>query len=254
MKFDDRPVPTPRPSQKVLGRPGQAPRVAKAAGTVNGFPATFDEESSVKEKEFITVRITLKPPANGHRHAGPNQVHARGEEPGGRPKCLPQNRKNSSSARRPTCRALLGHAIASPSTRPGINASRAVSPTAGWNVGGNLHPRHGERGVARHRVDGVAAFRENRYGGALTADTSPASTARRRTVSLRRRRTTSRMTGGLAPHGRPQRQAHHAAHRLRLPPHRPIWSELRAAGSVREEQDLREKILAPTNSKPASRS
>ena len=64
MKFDDRPVPLEALTKKFSVDPGKHRVLAE--GSVNGFPATFDEEYDIKEKDFITVRITLKPPANDY--------------------------------------------------------------------------------------------------------------------------------------------------------------------------------------------
>src|SRR4029078_12360299 len=55
VKFDDRPVPLDALTKKFSIDPGKHKVVAE--GGVNGFPATFDEEYDIKEKEFVTVRI-----------------------------------------------------------------------------------------------------------------------------------------------------------------------------------------------------
>lgn len=169
VKFDDRPVPLDALTKKFSVDPGKHKVVAE--GGVNGFPATFDEEYDVKEKEFVTVRITLKPPANDYITPGQIKCMLAAKSQEDVQKCLPQNRKNI------VIRAAIDLSAYSDTNSvavytPGINASIA-SPTAGWNVGGNLILD----AVSAASPDIVSTasppFEEFRYGGGLTAGYKP---------------------------------------------------------------------------------
>ncbi len=169
VKFDDRPVPLDALTKKFSVDPGKHKVVAE--GSVNGFPATFDEEYDVKEKEFTTIRITLKPPANDYITPGQIKCMLAAKSQEDVQKCLPQNRKNI------VIRAAIDLSAYSDTNSvavytPGINAS-VSSPTAGWNVGGNFI------------IDAVSAaspdivstasppFKEFRYGGGITGGYKP---------------------------------------------------------------------------------
>lgn len=169
VKFDDRPVPLEALTKKFSVDPGKHKVVAE--GGVNGFPATFDEEYDVKEKEFVTVRITLKPPANDYITPGQIKCMLAAKSQEDVQKCLPQNRKNI------VIRAAMDLSAYSDTNSvavytPGINASIA-SPTAGWNVGGNMILD----AVSAASPDIVSTasppFEEFRYGGGLTAGYKP---------------------------------------------------------------------------------
>lgn len=169
VRFDDRPVPVEALTKKFSVDPGKHKVVAE--GTVNGFQATFDEEYDVKEKEFVTVRITLKPPANDFITPGQIKCMLAAKSQEEVQRCLPQNRKSL------VIRAagdLSGYSDTNSVAvyTPGVNAS-IVSPTAGWNVGGNF------------LVDAVSAaspdivstasppFEEFRYAGGVTGGYKP---------------------------------------------------------------------------------
>ena len=169
VKFDDRPVPLDALTKKFSVDPGKHKVVAE--GGVNGFPATFDEEYDIKEKEFVTVRITLKPPANDYITPGQIKCMLAAKSQEDVQKCLPQNRKNI------VIRAAVDLSAYSDTNSvavytPGINASIA-SPTAGWNVGGNMLLD----AVSAASPDIVSTasppFEEFRYGGGLTAGYKP---------------------------------------------------------------------------------
>ncbi len=169
VKFDDRPVPLDALTKKFSVDPGKHKVVAE--GGVNGFPATFDEEYDIKEKEFVTVRITLKPPANDYITPGQIKCMLAAKSQEDVQKCLPQNRKNI------VIRAAVDLSAYSDTNAvavytPGINASIA-SPTAGWNVGGNFLLD----AVSAASPDIVSTasppFEEFRYGGGLTAGYKP---------------------------------------------------------------------------------
>ncbi|MBX3189266.1 MAG: DUF3570 domain-containing protein [Labilithrix sp.] len=169
VKFDDRPVPTEALTKKFSVDPGR--HVVVAEGTVNGFPATFNEEYDIKEKELLTVRITLKPPANDYITPGQIKCMLAAKSQEDVQKCLPQNRKNI-VIRIAGDLSGYGDTNSVAVYTPGINAS-VVSPTAGWNVGANFI------------VDAVSAaspdivstasppFEEYRYGGGITGGYKP---------------------------------------------------------------------------------
>lgn len=169
VKFDDRPVPAEALTKKFSVDPGK--HTVFAEGSVNGFPSTYSEEVDVKEKEFVTIRITLKPPANDYITPGQIKCMLGAKSQEEVQKCLPQNRKN-------IVIRIAGDLSGYTDTNsvavytPGFNAS-VVSPTAGWNVGGNFI------------VDAVSAaspdivstasppFEEYRYGGGFTGGYKP---------------------------------------------------------------------------------
>ena len=169
VKFDDRPVPLDALTKKFSVDPGKHKVVAE--GGVNGFPATFDEEYDVKEKEFVTVRITLKPPANDYITPGQIKCMLAAKSQEDVQKCLPQNRKNI-VIRAAADLSAYSDTNAVAVYTPGINAS-IVSPTAGWNVGGNIILD----AVSAASPDIVSTasppFEEFRYGGGLTAGYKP---------------------------------------------------------------------------------
>jgi len=170
VKFDDRPVPNEALTKKFSVDPGKHTVVAE--GSVNGFPATYTEEYDVKEKEFVTIRITLKPAASND-YITPGQIKcmlaAKSQEDV--QKCLPQNRKNIVIR---FAGDLSGYSDTNSVAvyTPGINAS-ILSPTAGWNIGGNFILD----AVSAASPDIVSTasppFEEYRYGGGITGGYKP---------------------------------------------------------------------------------
>ena len=169
VKFDDRPVPIEALTKKFSVDPGKHKVVAE--GSVNGFPATFEEEYDVKEKDFVTVRITLKPPANDYITPGQIKCMLAAKSQEDVQKCLPQNRKNIVIR---VAADLSGYSDTNAVAvyTPGLNAS-IVSPTAGWNFGGNLILD----AVSAASPDIVSTasppFEEYRYAGGLTGGYKP---------------------------------------------------------------------------------
>jgi hypothetical protein len=167
--FDDRPVPTEALTKKFSVDPGKHKVVAE--GTVNGFPATYEEEYDVKEKDFITVRITLKPPANDFITPGQIKCMLAAKSQEEVQQCLPQNRKTLVIR---VAGDLSGYSDTNSVAvyTPGLNAS-LVSPTAGWNIGGNFLVD----AVSAASPDLVSAasppFEEYRYAGGLTGGYKP---------------------------------------------------------------------------------
>lgn len=169
VKFDDRPVPTSALTKKFSVDPGK--HTVTAEGTVNGFNSTFSEEIDVKEKELVTVQITLKPPANDYVTPGQIKCMLAAKSQEDVQKCLPQKQKSLVVR---IAGDLSGYSDTNSVAvyTPAINAS-IVSPTSGWNVGGNF------------LVDAVSAaspdlvssasppFREYRYGGGITGGYKP---------------------------------------------------------------------------------
>jgi tetratricopeptide (TPR) repeat protein len=167
--FDDRPVPVEALTKKFSVDPGKHKVVAE--GTVNGFTSTFEEEYDIKEKDLVTVHITLKPPANDFITPGQIKCMLAAKSQEEVQKCLPQNQKS-------LVVRLAGDLSGYSDTNsvavytPAINAS-LVSPTAGWNIGGNF------------LVDAVSAaspdivssasppFEEFRYAYGLTGGYKP---------------------------------------------------------------------------------
>jgi tetratricopeptide (TPR) repeat protein len=197
VKFDDRPVPLDALTKKFSVDPGKHKVLAE--GSVNGFPATFEDEYDIKEKEFTTIRITLKPPANDYITPGQIKCMLAAKSQEDVQKCLPQNRKNI------VIRAAIDLSAYSDTNSvavytPGINAS-VSSPTAGWNVGGNFI------------IDAVSAaspdivstasppFKEFRYGGGLTGGYKPGLYGAQGSVSISSAPDYVSYTGGLLVQG-----------------------------------------------------
>lgn len=169
VRFDDRPVPNEALTKKFSVDPGKHTVVAE--GTVNGFQSTFEQEYDVKERELVTITITLKPPVSDFITPGQIKCMLAAKSQEEVQKCLPQNQKSL------VIRAgidMSGYtdtnsvAVAT----PGINAS-VVSPTAGWNVGGNFVVD----AVSAASPDIVSSasppFKEYRYAGGLTGGYKP---------------------------------------------------------------------------------
>jgi hypothetical protein len=166
--FDDRPVPADSYSKKFSIDPGKHKVVA--TGTVNGFEATYDEEIEVRERELSTVRITLTP-ANAFITPGQIACMKAAKNQEEVQKCLPQNRK-SLVVRIATDLSGYSDTNSVAVYTPAANVS-LVSPTAGWNFGGNF------------LVDAVSAaspdivssasppFKEYRYAGGVTGGYKP---------------------------------------------------------------------------------
>lgn len=168
VKFDERPVPSNALTKKFSVNPGKHQVVAE--GLVNGLPATFEQEVDIKERELVTVTITLKPQGGA---VTPAQIkcmlQAKSQEEV--QKCLPQNTKNMVIR---VGADFSGYADTNSVyvVSPGFNAS-VTSPTSGWNVGGNF------------LIDAVSAaspdivstasppFRERRYAGGLSGGYKP---------------------------------------------------------------------------------
>ena len=167
--FDDRAVPVEALTKKFSVDPGKHSVIAE--GTINGFPSSFNEEYDIKERDFVTIRITLKPPANDFITPGQIKCMLAAKSQEEVQKCLPQNRKSLV--------IRIGGDLSGYSdtnsvavATPALNAS-IVSPTAGWNVGVN--------GL----VDAVSAaspdlvssasppFKEYRYAGGVTGGYKP---------------------------------------------------------------------------------
>ncbi|MBX3199296.1 MAG: DUF3570 domain-containing protein [Labilithrix sp.] len=191
--FDDRPVPREALKKKFSVDPG--PHKVVAEGTVNGFTATFEEEYDIKEKDFVTVRITLKPPANDFITPGQIKCMLAAKSQEEVQKCLPQNQK-SLVVRVGTDLSGYSDTNAVAVYTPAINAS-LVSPTAGWNVGGNF------------LVDAVSAaspdivssasppFEEFRYAYGLTGGYKPGLYGAQASVSSSASPDYVSYTGGL---------------------------------------------------------
>ena len=167
--FDDRLVPSDAYSKKFSVDPGK--HKVNATGTVNGFESTFEEEIDIKERDLQTIRITLKPPANDFITPGQIKCMLAAKSQEEVQKCLPQNRKSLVVR---VAGDLSGYSDTNSVAvyTPAINAS-LVSPTAGWNFGGNF------------LVDAVSAaspdivssasppFKEYRYAGGITGGYKP---------------------------------------------------------------------------------
>lgn len=167
--FDDRPVPIDAMTKKFSVDPGKHKVVAE--GTVNGFSSQFEEEYEIKEKDLVIVKITLKPPANDFITPGQIKCMLAAKSQEEVQKCLPQNQK-SLVVRVATDLSGYSDTNAVAVYTPAVNAS-LVSPTSGWNVGGNF------------LVDAVSAaspdivssasppFQEFRYSGGITGGYKP---------------------------------------------------------------------------------
>lgn len=193
VRFDDRPVPNDALTKKFSVDPGKHTVVAE--GTINGFQSTFEESYDVKEKEFVTVRITLKPPANDFITPGQIKCMLAAKSQEEVQKCLPQNRKNLVIR---LAADLSGYTDTNSVAvyTPGINLS-LVSPTAGWNIGGNFVID----AVSAASPDIVASasppFREYRYAGGLTGGYKPGLYGAQASVSTSNSPDYVSYTGGL---------------------------------------------------------
>ena len=174
--FDDRSVPVEALTKKFSVDPGK--HRVKAEGTVNGFTSQFEEELDIKDREAapgqadpIIVKITLKPPANDFITPGQIKCMLTAKSQEEVQKCLPQNQKN-------LVVRVAGDFSAYSDTNavgvytPAINAS-LVSPTGGWNVGGNF----ALDAVSAASPDIVSSasppFTEYRYAGGVTGGYKP---------------------------------------------------------------------------------
>ena len=170
VKFDGREVRSESLTKKFSIDPGR--HTIFAEGSVNGFPATYEEEIEVKERDLATVHLTLRPQAaKGVLTRSQLECLASAKSQEEVLECTPQNRKNL------VVRAGADFSAYSDTNHvnvitPGINAS-IVSPTAGWNVG------------AHYILDIVSAaspdlvseasppFHEARNAGGVTAGYKP---------------------------------------------------------------------------------
>ncbi len=167
--FDDRPVPPDALTKKFSVDPSKHKVVAE--GTVNGFTSQFEEEVDIKERDFVTVHITLKPPANDFITPGQIKCMLAAKSQEEVQKCLPQNQKSLVVR---VAGDLSGYSDTNSVAvyTPAINAS-LVSPTAGWNLGGNFLID----AVSAASPDIVASasppFEEFRYAGGITGGYKP---------------------------------------------------------------------------------
>lgn len=174
--FDERSVPNEALTKKFSVDPGKHKVVAE--GTVNGFTSTYEEELDIKDRDQapgqadpIVVHITLKPPANDFITPGQIKCMLAAKSQEEVQKCLPQNQK-------PLVVRIAGDMSGYSDTNavavytPAINAS-LVSPTAGWNIGGNF----ALDAVSAASPDIVSTasppFAEYRYAGGLTGGYKP---------------------------------------------------------------------------------
>lgn len=170
VKFDDRPVPVEALTKKFSIDPGK--HTVLAEGTVNGFPATYEEELDVKEKDLITVRLTLKPSQNSKVITqGQIQCMLQAKNQEEVQKCLPQNRKNLV--------IRLGADFSGYSDTnhvnvitPGINAS-VISPTSGWNIGGHYILDVVSAASPDLVSEASPPFHEARHAGGITGGYKP---------------------------------------------------------------------------------
>jgi hypothetical protein len=132
--FDERPVPIDALNKRFSVDPGKHKVVAE--GTLNGFTANYEEEYEIKERDFVTIHITLKPPSNDFITSGQIKCMLAAKSQEDVQKCLPQNQKNL-VVRLATDLSGYSDTNAVAVYTPAVNASLA-SPTAGWNVGGNF--------------------------------------------------------------------------------------------------------------------
>ncbi|MFO0736991.1 MAG: DUF3570 domain-containing protein [Labilithrix sp.] len=174
--FDERSVPSEALTKKFSVDPGKHKVVAE--GTVNGFTSQYEEELDIKDRDAapgqadpIVVHITLKPPANDYITPGQIKCMLAAKSQEEVQKCLPQNQK-------PLVIRIGGDLSGYSDTNavavytPALNAS-LVSPTAGWNVGGNF----ALDAVSAASPDLVSTasppFAEYRYAGGLTGGYKP---------------------------------------------------------------------------------
>jgi tetratricopeptide (TPR) repeat protein len=167
--FDDRAVPADSLTKKFSVDPGK--HKVFAEGRVNGFTSEFEEEYEIKEKELVTVQITLKPPANDFITPGQIKCMLAAKSQEEVQKCLPQNQKSLVVR---IAGDLSGYSDTNSVAvyTPAINAS-LVSPTSGWNLGGNFIVD----AVSAASPDIVSSasppFQEFRYAGGVTGGYKP---------------------------------------------------------------------------------
>lgn len=176
VSFDGRDVPIESLTKKFSVDPGKHKVVAE--GTVNGFTSKFDDEIEIKDREAapsqpdpVVVKITLRPPSNDFITPGQIKCMLQAKSQEEVQKCLPQNQKS-------LVVRVAGDFSAYSDTNavgvytPAINAS-LVSPTAGWNIGGNF----ALDAVSAASPDIVSSasppFTEYRYAGGLTGGYKP---------------------------------------------------------------------------------
>jgi tetratricopeptide (TPR) repeat protein len=174
--FDERSVPNEALTKKFSVDPGKHKVLAE--GTVNGFTSQYEEELDIKDRDQapgqadpIVVHITLKPPANDFITPGQIKCMLAAKSQEEVQKCLPQNQK-------PLVIRIAGDLSGYSDTNavavytPALNAS-LVSPTGGWNVGGNF----ALDAVSAASPDLVSTasppFAEYRYAGGLTGGYKP---------------------------------------------------------------------------------
>jgi hypothetical protein len=169
VRFDERPVPTESLTKRFSIDPGKHTVVAE--GTVNGLPSAFEQELDVKEKDLVRVRITLKPQASGFMTQGQIKCLIEAKNQEDVDACFPQNRKPLVIRLGADLSGYIDTNAVGVYT-PAVNAS-VVSPTAGWNVGGNFLVD----AVSAASPDIVASasppFREYRYAGGVTGGYKP---------------------------------------------------------------------------------
>jgi len=193
VKFDDRPVPVEALTKKFSVDPGKHKVYAK--GTVNGFQSTYEEEYDVKERDFVTIRITLKPPANDFITPGQIKCMLAAKSQEEVQKCLPQNRKSLVIR---VAGDLSGYSDTNSVAvyTPALNAS-LVSPTSGWNVGGNFVLD----AVSAASPDLVSSasppFKEYRHAGGFTGGYKPGLYGAQGSVSFSSSPDYVSYTGGL---------------------------------------------------------
>lgn len=167
--FDDRPVPIDALTKRFSVDPGK--HKVFAEGTVNGFTSTFEQEVDIKEKDFLKIQITLKPPANDFITPGQIKCMLAAKSQEEVQKCLPQNQK-SLVIRMGGELAGYSDTNAVAVYTPAVNAS-LVSPTAGWNLGGSF----AIDAVSAASPDIVSSasppFEEFRYTGGVTGGYKP---------------------------------------------------------------------------------
>jgi hypothetical protein len=191
--FDERAVPIDALTKKFSVDPGKHKVVAE--GTVNGFGAQFEEEYEIKEKDFVQVRITLRATSNDFVTAGQIKCMLAAKSQEEVQKCLPQNQKSLVVR---LAADLSGYTDTNSVAvyTPAINAS-LVSPTAGWNVGGNFLVD----AVSAASPDLVASasppFKEYRYAGGLTGGYKPGLYGAQGSVSTSTSPDYVSYTGGL---------------------------------------------------------
>lgn len=192
--FDERPVPTQSLSKKFSVDPGT--HTVKATGTVNGFPASFEEEVELKERELKTVQITLKPAASDIVTPGQIKCMLAAKSQEDVQRCLPQNRKSL------VVRAGTDFSAYSDTTRvyvltPAVNAA-VSSPTSGWNVGGSYLLDMVTAASPDIVSQASPPFRESRHAGSLTGGYKPGIYGAQASANVSKEPDYVSMTGGLA--------------------------------------------------------